>query len=210
MQLKLYRYLTWGSFVMAIALVAGAILLFVNHSSFTNFSTIMMVYVIFALIVTLGYKFLENNIDKILLQHKAFKGQVVLANIKSSKYITAFRDTGFRTYLLMQLEVTYYDEDMQPHPATIIEKLNKNCTNIPHGTVYMTYDKKNPDNGMIIQNVMISRLPELMPLVQKYEKTKSIPIKYLDVHYDTGLVIQTFKDAIKQEEARKKELEQED
>lgn len=199
MQLKLYRYLTWGSLVMAILLVGAAVGLFFNRNAFTSTSNAMIIYVIFAFIVVMIYKFLENNIDKILLQKKVFNGDVVLANITSAKYITAFRDSGFRTYVLMQLEVTYYDEDMHAHPATLVEKMNKDCMKIPHGTVYMTYDEKNPDNGMIVQNVMISRLPELMPLVQKYENEKSINIKYLDVHYDNGLVIQTFNQTFKKQ-----------
>ncbi len=205
MQLKLYRYLTWGSLVMAIVLLGGAAYILFNHALFTSLSKALTFYVIIALVITLIYKFLENNIDKILLQRKVFKGEVVLANIKSYKYLTAFRDSGFRTYLLMQFEVTYYDENMQPHPATIIEKMNKDCTSIPLGSLYMTYDAKHPDNGMFVQNFLISRVPELMPLVQKYENTKSINIKYLDVHYDNGLVIQTFKDALKQNEERQKE-----
>lgn len=208
MQLKLYRYLTWGSLVMAIVLAGGAAYILLNHNTFQNFSRILMIYVAVALIITLIYKFLENNIDKILLQKKVFKGEVVLANIKSYKYLTAFRDSGFRTYLLMQFEVTYYDSNMQPHPATIIEKMNKDCTSIPLGSVYMTYDAKKPDNGMFVQNILISRVPELMPIVQKYESTKSINIKYLDVHYDNGLVIQTFKDALKQNEEKQKESKQ--
>lgn len=205
MQLKLYRYLTWGSLVMAIVLLGGAAYILFNHALFASLSKALTFYVIIALVITLIYKFLENNIDKILLQRKVFKGEVVLANIKSYKYLTAFRDSGFRTYLLMQFEVTYYDENMQPHPATIIEKMNKDCTSIPLGSLYMTYDAKHPDNGMFVQNFLISRVPELMPLVQKYENTKSINIKYLDVHYDNGLVIQTFKDALKQNEERQKE-----
>ncbi len=208
MQLKLYRYLTWGSLVMAIVLAGGAAYILLNHNTFLNFSKVLIIYVAVALIITLVYKFLENNIDKILLQKKVFKGEVVLANIKSYKYLTAFRDSGFRTYLLMQFEVTYYDENMQPHPATIIEKMNKDCTSIPLGSVYMTYDAKKPDNGMFVQNILISRVPELMPIVQKYESTKSINIKYLDVHYDNGLVIQTFKDALKQNQENKKESKQ--
>lgn len=204
MQLKLYRYLTWGSLLMAIILAGGAAYILFNHNTFLNFSKVFTIYVVVALVITLIYKFLENNIDKILLQKKVFKGEVVLANIKSYKYLTAFRDSGFRTYLLMQFEVTYYDANMQPHPATIIEKMNKDCTTIPLGSVYMTYDAKHPDNGMFVQNILISRVPELMPIVQKYESTKSINIKYLDVHYDTGLVIQTFKEALKQNEEKQK------
>ena len=205
MQLKLYRYLTWGSLLMAVILLGGAGYLIVNRNAFTNFTNAIVIYVLVAFVISMIYKFLENNIDKILLQKKVFKGDIVLANIKSSKYITAFRDSGFRTYLLMQLEVTYYDENMQPHPATIIERMNKDCVSIPCGSIYMTYDTKKPDNGMVIPNFLISRAPELMPVIEKYEAAKSINIKYLDVHYDNGIVIQTMKEALKQEENRKKQ-----
>lgn len=190
---------------MAAILLGGAGYLIVNRNAFTNFTNAIVIYVLVAFVISMIYKFLENNIDKILLQKKVFKGDIVLANIKSSKYITAFRDSGFRTYLLMQLEVTYYDENMQPHPATIIERMNKDCVSIPCGSIYMTYDAKKPDNGMVIPNFLISRAPELMPVIEKYEAAKSINIKYLDVHYDNGIVIQTMKEALKQEENRKKQ-----
>ena len=108
MQLKLYRYLTWGSLLMAVILLGGAGYLIVNRNTFANFTTAIVIYVLVAFVISMIYKFLENNIDKILLQKKVFKGNIVLANIKSSKYITAFRDSGFRTYLFMQLEVTYH------------------------------------------------------------------------------------------------------
>ena len=42
-------------------------------------------------------------------------------------------------------------------------------------------------------------------VIEKYEAAKSINIKYLDVHYDNGIVIQTMKEALKQEENRKKQ-----
>ena len=104
---------------MAVILLGGAGYLIVNRNTFANFTTAIVIYVLVAFVISMIYKFLENNIDKILLQKKVFKGDIVLANIKNSKYITAFRDSGFRTYLLMQLEVTYYDENMQPHLSLI-------------------------------------------------------------------------------------------
>ncbi len=205
MQLKLYRYLTWGSLVMAIVLLGGAGYIIFNHNTFTNFGFTLGIYVVIALVITLIYKFLEKNIDKLILQKKVFNGDIVLANIKSSKYITAFRDSGLKTYILVQMEVTYFDSNLESHPATIIEKMNKDCVDIPHGNVYMTYDEKNPDNGLLVPNFLISRVPELMPIVQKYEEAKSLNIKYLDVHYNDGIVVQTMKEALKEEERRKQD-----
>ena len=65
MQLKLYRYLTLGSLIMAVILLGGAGYLIVNRNTFANFTTAIVIYVLVAFVISIIYKFLENNIDKI-------------------------------------------------------------------------------------------------------------------------------------------------
>ena len=52
MQLKLYRYLTWGSLLMAVILLGGAGYLIVNRNTFANFTTAIVIYVLVAFVIS--------------------------------------------------------------------------------------------------------------------------------------------------------------
>jgi len=67
---------------------------------------------------------------------------------------------------------------------------------IPSGSVYVTYDESKPAQIFIIPNAMIGSLPNLMSTVQDYEKDTKIEVKYLDAHYNKGMVLKTFRDAM--------------
>ena len=63
-----------------------------------------------------------------------------------------------------------------------------------------------PERKFVVQNVMIGHVPTLQPIVAKFEKNKNIPIKYLNVYYKDGLIIETFRQSLQQqkEQANKK------
>lgn len=205
MQLRIYRALNFIALLVMLLTITAVVVIVVNQAAFAgNTFWVVVIFVAVSVILFFLYKMLENNWDKVLLQKKAFKGQIVLANIKKATYVTAIRDTSFKTYVLWAIDVTYYDHQLQPHDTTIIEKLNPACKTIPCGSVYMTYDEKHPDRGLIVQNVIISHIPSLAPLVANYEKAKQIKIKYLDTHYDNGLVIDTFKQQMEKEREAQK------
>jgi hypothetical protein len=203
MQLKIYRFLFWLSLILAVISIGFVVLLFVFHASLgSSLPYWIGGFVVYNILIVIGYKFLENNIDKIMLQKAAFRGEVVLANITGNKFICGMRDTSLKKYILQSIYVTYYDYDLKPHDTVIIEKLNYGNYEIPKGSVYMTYNPKHPDRGLIVQNVIISHIPKLAPLVRKYEDAKTIHVKYLDTHYDDGLVIRTFEETEKIEKEK--------
>jgi hypothetical protein len=74
--------------------------------------------------------------------------------------------------------------------------MNIETDQIPSGSVYVTYDAAKPAQIFMIPNSMIGSLPSLMPIVQGYEKDSKLEIKYLDVHYNKGMVLKTFKETI--------------
>jgi|GEM_PF-1065018 len=194
MQLRIYRFLNLIAFIIMVLTVGTAIAIIVNRAALADRSTtVFVIFVVVSVVLFFLYKMLENNWDKVIIQRKAFKGQLVLANIRKATVVTGIRDTSFREYVLWAIDVDYYDRDHKSHQTTIIDKLNPMCKSIPQGTVYMTYDPAHPDRGLIVQNVIISNTPSLAPLVAGYEKDRQIKIKYLDTHYDNGLVIQTFR-----------------
>ncbi len=204
MQLRIYRLLNFISLLIMLLTIAGVIFIFIYRTALAaSMSIVIVIFVVVAVLLFLAFKMLENNLDKVIMQKKAYKGDIVLANITSARFLSAIRDTSFKTYTLWAIAVTYYDHDMKSHETTIIEKLNPICKSIPHGTIYMTYDQKHPDRGLVVQNVIISHTPSLKPLIDRYEANKNIKIKYLNTHYDSGLVINTFEEQM----AREKEYE---
>ena len=80
--------------------------------------------------------------------------------------------------------------------TTIIEKFSTHQTSIPSGHVYVTYQEDKPEDSLIIPNVIIGSIPEYKPLVDEYEK--KIKPKYLNAYINKGLILQTYKDSIKQ------------
>jgi hypothetical protein len=74
--------------------------------------------------------------------------------------------------------------------------MNRDTSEIPEGSVYVTYDELKPSQIFIIPNAMIGSLHNLMPIVQDYEKDTKITVRYLDAHYQKGMVLKRFKETV--------------
>ena len=154
---------------------------------------------IYNIICFLVYKYIEKNWDKSIIQKMTLANQVVIANIKQSKIAFHFRDSSGKRYNMWEIEVEYIDHDLNHSKMTIFEKLNINQTIIPLGTVFLTHDPNKIGKKFIVPNVIISHIDTLMPIVTKYEKEKKAFIKYLNVFYNDGIVIETFRQSMKQQ-----------
>ena len=88
------------------------------------------------------------------------------------------------------------------------EKMNVDTQQIPNGSVFVTYDPEKPTQIFVVPNVLISQLPELIPVVRKIEANASI--RYMDTYYNKGMVIRSMRDSLKEqrqavEDMKKKE-----
>jgi len=180
--------------VVIIILFAGIFLAYRFYPEHVRWHII--VFAIVSVFLSIFFRHLEINWDKRIIGKMAKNGKVALMNIRGGKKLMAMRDTSFKNYWIYELEGTLYNDRHEGLEKTIQEKMNKETTEIPSGSVYVTYDELKPAQIFIIPNAMISLLPNLMPLVQGYEKNSSIKIKYLDVHYNNGMVLKTFKDTL--------------
>ena len=156
----------------------------------------VLVFVVVSVFLAVFYRYLEENWDKRIIEKMARNGKVALLNIRGGKKLMALRDSSFRTYWIYELEGTLYNDRHETLEKTIQEKMNKETDKIPAGSVYVTYDELKPAQIFIIPNAMIGSLPNLMPLVQGYEKDSTIDIKYLDAHYNKGMVLRTFQETM--------------
>jgi hypothetical protein len=162
------------------------------------------VFVLVSIVLALYFKYLEEYWDKRIITRMAKDGKIALMNIQGGKQLMPLRDTSFKRYWIYELEGELYNKEHVPLKKTFQEKLNKDTNEIPQGTVYVTYDEQKPRQIFIIPNALIGNLANLIPLVAEYEKDSKISIKYLDAHYNRGMVLKTFKETIKDYKAEKK------
>ena len=184
-------------FLMLAIPIVFTIIVVINLSYFQEYMiTIFIVVFLYNIICFFLFKMLEKNWDSAIIQKMAIANQVVIANIKSAKIAFPFRDSSRKLYNMWEITVDYIDHDMSTHEFVFFEKLNPNQTELPLGTVFMTNDDKKPGRKFIVPNVVISHIESMMPIVENYEKQKKASIKYLNVYYKDGLVIETYKQSI--------------
>jgi hypothetical protein len=153
-------------------------------------------FIFVSIILAVYFKYLEDYWDKRIITRMAKDGKIALMNISGGKRIVPLRDTSLRTYWIYELEGELWNREHVPMRKIFQEKMNADTKEIPQGFVYVTYDEQKPRQMFIIPNTIIGNLPNLMPLVADYEKDAKINVKYLDAHYNKGIVLRTFKETI--------------
>ncbi|MCL1812914.1 MAG: hypothetical protein FWG29_05260 [Treponema sp.] len=183
------------------ALFAGILIVSKLHPEYVRWQ--VLVFIAGSIFLAFFFRYLEENWDKKIIGKMAKNGKIALMNIKGGKKLMAMRDTSFRNYWIYEFEGTLYNARHEALEKKFQEKMNKDTEEIPSGSVYVTYDELNPAQIFIIPNAMIGSLPNLMKTVQDYEKDSKIEVKYLDAHYNKGMVLKTFRETMKDYEERK-------
>ncbi|MDR1930508.1 MAG: hypothetical protein LBQ44_07770 [Treponema sp.] len=180
--------------VVIIALFAGIFLVGRFWPDYRGYYIGVFAFV--SIVITLYFKYLEDHWDKRIITRMAKSGKVALMHIRGGRRLMSMRDTSFTVYWIYELEGELWNREHVPLKKTFQEKMNKDTGEIPEGFVYVTYDEQKPRQVFIIPNAMIGNLPGLAPLVAGYEKDGAINIKYLDAHYNKGMVLKTFKETL--------------
>ena len=206
MQLKIYGKVTIALYALLLSTLAIGGVIFFNFDTVSNHKVLVFgAYILYMVIGFFAFKMYEKNVDKSMIQKMALNGQIALANIKKAAPLKAIRDSSGKNYVLWEIEMEFYDQEFNRFETTIIEKFNPLHEKVPNGTVYVTHNPDKPEQKFIIQNVIISHIPSLAPIVQAYENNRKIPVKYLNVYYKNGLIVETYKDSIKQQKKAEKE-----
>ena len=197
MQLRIYHGLNAILIAIITAVVISGGIIMAKFDTFKNQTLVLIIYFAITILAYFIFKMVETNYDKRMIQKMVMKGDIALANIKNAKAIKHIKDTSGKHYHLWEIEVEYYDQQFKKHEYTLIDKLNVNVREIPHGTVYITHNENKPDQKFLVQNVMIGHIPQLQPIVAAYEKNKKLPIKYLNVYYNNGIIVETYQTSMK-------------
>ena len=156
----------------------------------------MFLFITVSVGLAIWYRRLEEHWDKGIIQKMAQGGKIALCVLQGGKRIMAVRDTMFRSYWIYEIEGELYDASHAKREIRFQEKMNRETGEIPEGSVYVTWDEAKPSQVFIIPNLLIGALPQLRQSVEAYEKDPAVTVKYLDAHYNRGMVLRTFKETM--------------
>ena len=198
MQNKLYKR---SSIILAIvlALNIGAIIwLILNKNTWIDHKyAVILAFIAFTIVSVMVFAYFDLNSDRNYIRKAVENGDVAMAKIKGGSFVRFARDARMKNHVYWKLDATLYDDDMNPTDITIVEKFSTHQTKIPQGHVYVTFDRNKLDDCLIIPNVIISSIPEYQFLVETYEK--AIKPTYLNAYYKDGLVLQSYKESIREQ-----------
>ncbi|MBQ9158772.1 MAG: hypothetical protein IJ136_05560 [Erysipelotrichaceae bacterium] len=195
MQLKLYKRSTL-LLSLIVLIEVGSIVYMLAHPEIFKGRALAIIFGFVALmfVLTAVYTAIDLNMDKNLIRKRVSNGDVALAKIKDGTFVRFARDARFKNHVFWKLNVDVYDNDMNKHETTIIEKFSPHQTFIPKGYVYVTYIEGQEEDSLIIPNVIISSIPEYKPLVDDYEK--ALKPKYLNAYINDGLILESYSDSL--------------
>lgn len=204
MQNKLYKRST---IILCLVLglnIAIVIWLFTNTDLWlANKYPVIVEFVLFALLSIMVFTYYDLNADRNYIRKAVKNGDVAMAKIIDGSFVRFARDARLKNHVYWKLNAILYDDDMKQTNITIIEKFSTHQTKIPTGHVYITYVKDKLDDCLIIPNVIIQSIPEYQFLVETYEK--EIKPTYLNAYYKDGLILQSYKDSMKEQKEYYKE-----
>ena len=195
MQLKLYKRSTF-LLSLIVLIEVGSIVYMLTHPEIFKGRALAIIFGFVALmfVLTAVYTTIDLNMDKNLIRKRVSNGDVALAKIKDGTFVRFARDARFKNHVFWKLNADVYDNDMNKHETTIIEKFSPHQTSIPKGYVYVTYVEGKEEDSLIIPNVIISSIPEYKPLVDDYEK--ALKPKYLNAYINDGLILESYSDSL--------------
>lgn len=195
MQNKLYKRSTAILCAVIVINIGAIIWLFINKSAWIEHKLPVIIgFVAFVLLSTIIFSYFDLNSDRNYIRKAVKNGDVAMAKIKGGTFVRFARDARMRNHVYWKLDAELYDDDFKKTDIEIIEKFSTHQTKIPTGCVYVTFDRNHLNDSLIIPNVIIQSIPEYQFLVEEYEK--AIKPTYLNAYYKDGLVLQSYKDSI--------------
>lgn len=142
--------------------------------------------------------YFETNTDKKIINEMVFNKQMALAKINKAEFEKFVKDATLKRTVIWKLDITYYDNKYVEHNETIYEQFAPLQDSVPQGNIYITYDPDRPDYKFIVPNMLVGAFEQNKDLILGYEK-KFKNIKYLNVYYNHGLVVETFAESLRKQ-----------
>lgn len=191
--------------VIILALAGGYVFVYQRYPEFKT--TYLILFAVIAVALMIFFRWMEEGWDKRVITRMAKEGKVAIANIKRSERVMRMRDSTFTNFWLYEFAADLITPRLEKLPdVKFWEKMNADTQDIPNGSVFVTYDPEKPTQIFVIPNVLISRLPDLMPAVRKMEAKASI--RYLDAYYNKGMVIKSMKESLAEQRRAVEEMKE--
>ncbi len=196
MQLKIAKIINSLLILLTVIILVLAGGYYWVFTRFPEYKTYYLIaFVIITIVLLFLFRWMEAGWDKRVITRMAQQGKLALANIKSSERVMHMRDSSFTNFWLYEFSADLITPDLKTlKNIKFWEKMNADTEQIPTGSVFVTYDPDKPTQIFVVPNVLISQLPELMPIVRKIEA--STKVRYLDSYYNKGIVIKTMKESL--------------
>jgi len=197
MQLKIAKILNKALVYMAALLVfmlAGG---FYIMQSFNDYLLYYMVLCgILLMILTFVFRYFEANWDKKVIIKMVLNKKIALVNITNASRELHMRDSGFRSYWLYSFEGVLYLQNGGEIPIKFYEKMSSSTSEIPTGSVYVTYDDAKPAQIFIIPTDLLANIPILADVVAGYEARDDIDRLYLYAYYKQGMELKRYQEMV--------------
>jgi len=196
MRLKLLKKYNTIFAIYSILMILGLVLSIVFSKKLgSNFIFVIIGLVLISIIFTWIIHYNELNEDKKIINEMVFNGEMALAHIESGKVEKIHKDSALKKYVIWKLDLTVYDHDNNKHRITTYEMCNPTVRSIPNGNIYVTYDPNNLEKMFVVPNMLVGAYEGNKDLILNYEKHVK-NIKYLNVYYKEGIVIETFQQSM--------------
>lgn len=156
--------------------------------------------ILFSFVFIAIYHYLEVNVDRKIIIKMVQEGNMALARIENGVFEKMHKDAALKRYVIWKLSLTVYDKNMEAHETEIYEQFAPLQESIPQGNVYVTYNPDRPDHIFIVPNMLVGAYESNKDLILNYEKNIK-NMKYLNVYYNQGLVVETFKESLEKKKA---------
>jgi len=197
MQFRIAKMLNNLMIYMAVAIalmVAGGFYVMQAHPESVIFYFVICMLIM--MVVMIAFKYIESTLDKRLVIKMALENKIALVNIESSAREIPMRDSGFRNYWLYKFEGTLYPQGGEGKPVIFYEKMSAETSEIPTGSIYVTYDEARPGRIFVIPTELLARMPDLKSTVEAYEKRGDVNLKYLYAYNKRGMEIKRYQDMV--------------
>jgi len=201
MRMKLIKKCNTIYLIYTAILALVLVFCLLNKQTFKSyFGYIFIGLVAFSFIFMTIFHTYENNCDKKIINKMVLEGKMALARIDHAQFEKFHKDSALKRFVIWKLDITYYDNNYKEHKETIFEQFAPLQESVPQGNIYITYDENEPDCKFIVPNLLVGAYDSNKDLILNYEK-KFKNIKYLNVYYNRGLVVETFAESLKKKKA---------
>lgn len=177
-----------------------------NRNAFSK-NALITVVVILAILSVVANALVRNysfKYDKKLITRMVAQGHMALFKVEHGTFEMFVKDANSNPNVIWKIEGLLQTKDNERKRITVYDQFASEQTSIPEGYVYITYDPSKPDATFVIPNMLVGAFTDNKELIESYQKNVK-GLKYLNVYYKKGLVMESFKTTLEKQHQKEEE-----